>query len=363
MPIADPAPESPTRPDIAEARLLRTGAPRAFFVRRASFLGWRAFFVRRAARLLRTARPTPWGGVPAAARAFLVAAGGFVAAADEWITAGRASIAEAGGWVAAARASIGAACGWIAAGRASIGAAGGWIAAARRLLDLVLALVGWIVAPDRCAGCDGALEGGASFCPPCAESVARDGSGTHLAASTHAEVVAYAEYGGAVAAAVRRFKYGGRADLARPLGAMLVKAARAAGVSGDVVVPVPLHGRKLRARGYNQAALLAKVLGRGLGARVAAGALSRTRATVAQASLDRSERLRNLDGAFRANAARLFRGKTVLLVDDVTTTGATLAACSAALLDAGAAQVVAVVLARVHDEPPHASRARSTPTR
>src|SRR5262245_53262295 len=108
-----------------------------------------------------------------------------------------------------------------------------------------------LVAPPRCAACDGPSDPGAPFCAACASSVER-------AALTVRDEIAFAEYGGAVAVAIRRFKYGGRSDLARPLGALLRRAVRDARLGAvplhdaDLVVPVPLHARKLRRRGYNQ---------------------------------------------------------------------------------------------------------------
>ncbi len=113
----------------------------------------------------------------------------------------------------------------------------------------------------------------------------------------------------------------------------------------DVVVPVPLHERRLRERGFNQSLELARGLAGRTGIGLAATALSRLRDTVPQARLERAERLLNLKGAFAADP-RQVAGRRVLLVDDVSTTGATLVECTAALLAAGAATVDVAVLAR-----------------
>lgn len=114
----------------------------------------------------------------------------------------------------------------------------------------------------------------------------------------------------------------------------------------DVVIPVPLHPARLAARGYNQAALLGAAVAGELAVPLVARALSRTRATPPQARLDRAARLGNVAGAFRVRMPARVRGRRVLLIDDVSTTGATLAACAAALREAGAAEVTALVVAR-----------------
>jgi ComF family protein len=160
--------------------------------------------------------------------------------------------------------------------------------------------------------------------------------------------IAAFSYGGAIARAITRLKYERRPDLARPLGDLLWRAVgpHARALRGALVVPVPLHGKRLAERGFNQSALLAHRLAARLGSPWAPLALGRVRDTPRQATLDRSERSRNVRGAFRARAAISREPRLVLLVDDVTTTGATLAACAHALRDAGAASVATAVLAR-----------------
>jgi ComF family protein len=117
----------------------------------------------------------------------------------------------------------------------------------------------------------------------------------------------------------------------------------------DVIVPVPLHASRLASRKYNQASLLAAPLARRLGVKLVTGVLDRVRDTRAQAELDREARLVNLDGAFAVHggpSGTSLTGARVLLVDDVRTTGSTLRACAAALHEAGAADVHALVVAR-----------------
>jgi ComF family protein len=149
------------------------------------------------------------------------------------------------------------------------------------------------------------------------------------------------EYGGPVQEAIVRLKYGGRSDLGAPLGGLVARAA--VGSAADLVVPVPLHPVRLSERGFNHAALLAGPVARALGVPLRASVLRR-QARAAQASLGRDERLANVRGAFTARCR--IDGAAVMLVDDVITTGATSAACTEALLGAGARSVTVVALAR-----------------
>jgi ComF family protein len=204
-------------------------------------------------------------------------------------------------------------------------------------------LLGRIVSPPRCSSCEADVAPRAVFCGACASTVesARGGEGGRIAAFL---------YGGAIAQAVTRFKYEGRADLARPLADLLWRAVEphAAVHSGCIVVPVPLHPGRLAERGYNQSALLAGRIARRLACPWLPLALARSRDTPRQASLGRGERLANVAGAFAVtpSSADRIRGARILLVDDVTTTGATLKACETALLGAGARVVAWAVVAR-----------------
>ena len=207
-------------------------------------------------------------------------------------------------------------------------------------MEIASTYLGDVVSPIRCAACDEKLSTRALLCPLCASTVIRWESGD--------EPLAFGHYGGALASALLRLKYAKRPDLARPLGQLLRTATldRLHPGDVDVVVPVPVPYGRLVERGYNQAALLARPLVGELGARFAPLALHRVDGSVKQASLNRKQRLENLRGAFSVRQRWAIEGRTVLLVDDVSTTGATLAACRAVLEEAGAAAVVTAVVAR-----------------
>ncbi len=117
----------------------------------------------------------------------------------------------------------------------------------------------------------------------------------------------------------------------------------------DVLLPVPLHYRRLAARGFNQAGWLASAVGRVAGVPVCVDGLSRVRPTPSQGTMSASARRRNVAGAFKVRASRRTRlnGRRVVLVDDVYTTGATLAACARTLKRSGADHIDVLVLARV----------------
>ncbi len=143
-------------------------------------------------------------------------------------------------------------------------------------------------------------------------------------------------------------KHGDQLHLVPAMATWMHRAGGPLWDTSDVLVPVPLHRWRLLKRRYNQAALLARALGESTGKPVMVDALTRWRKTESQGHKSRTERARNIAGAFRVTPRRALdlRGKRVLLVDDVLTTGATLEACATALHSAGAASVMALTLAR-----------------
>jgi ComF family protein len=221
------------------------------------------------------------------------------------------------------------------------------------LLDLVL--------PPHCAGCGqaGSLWCAACHsavqlvhdpvCPHCGRPQRSDGSCPQC---RHAQrpreidgVRSAVIFEGPLRQAIHHLKYNGRSSLAEPLGSFLSARWQAGPLPADLIVPVPLHKARLRERGYNQSTLLARQLSRASGLPLIEETLTRIRATAPQITLNAAEREANVRDAFEARAD-LARGRRVLLVDDVCTTGATLAASSRALKAAGATSVWALTLAR-----------------
>lgn len=145
------------------------------------------------------------------------------------------------------------------------------------------------------------------------------------------------------------FKHADRTELAKPFARWMALAGRQLLTESDLIIPVPLHWQRLLSRRYNQAALLAAVLGRLSGKPVVPDLLHRRRATAKQGHLSRLGRQRNVKGAFalRQPGKVDLAGKRILLVDDVITTGATVDGCCRILLAAGAASVDVLALAQV----------------
>jgi ComF family protein len=164
---------------------------------------------------------------------------------------------------------------------------------------------------------------------------------------SRARAVAHFE-DGPVRQLVHRLKYSDRMELAKPLGAWMARAGHELLAEAALLVPVPLHRRRLAARRFNQANALAQAVSRQSGVPVDPFILARVKPTPSQVGLSRSQRALNMQGAFRipeAQAARI-EGRAIILVDDVMTSGATVNAASRALLRGGAKRVDVLVFAR-----------------
>jgi ComF family protein len=224
-----------------------------------------------------------------------------------------------------------------------------------------------LVFPPRCALCDSLLDPAAPpVCPVCQEGFeplqeplcercGQPAPGADrcddCAASPPplARIRSALTFGGPAGEAILALKAGGRLELAAHLADLMLSSDRTGPLARgcDRLVPVPLHRSRLARRGFNQSALLARRLARMAARPVDTDSLLRIRDTASQSSMhDRKERAANVEDAFRASRRHPFSGKRVCLVDDVVTTGATLASCARALQAAGAREVTAVTVAR-----------------
>ena len=195
--------------------------------------------------------------------------------------------------------------------------------------------------PDRCAGC-GAL--GELLCGGCVAKLQPYPGGDAPIAELDGAEVAHL-YGGALRPAIHALKYRRRRRVAAPLGDMMAAHLWRHPLRADALLPVPLHPSRQRERGYNQSELLAERVSAACGLPIIRAGLERVRATTKQARQSSAlARRENMRGAFVWRGGRLPRH--ILLIDDVLTTGATLAECAAALRLAGAVEVRALALAR-----------------
>lgn len=224
--------------------------------------------------------------------------------------------------------------------------------------------------PPRCPACGAIVSDDGAFCEPCWSKLdflsgpACTGCGLPFdfdrgdafcagclaEPPPHDGVRAAVAYGDVARAVILKLKHGRRIGMARVIGRYLARGA--GGETGALLVPVPLHRWRIWRRGFNQSALLAKEVARRTGLAVRTDLIERRKATPMLGSLGRTARARTLRGAFAVPSDKkaALKGQTVLLVDDVYTSGATTGACARALKRAGAARVIVLCWARVlHD--------------
>jgi ComF family protein len=234
--------------------------------------------------------------------------------------------------------------------------------AGRRIVDLVL--------PPTCLACRKPVGSAGGLCPACWTGMGfierpycerlgtpftSDIGGAVLSPAAIADPPAYdraraaARYGDVARDLVHLLKYGDRLDLARPLGRWMARAGAELLADADALVPVPLHWSRLWQRRFNQSAALAQAISSISGVPVADHILARDQATPPQVGLTKSERASNVQGAFSVpKSARIdVKGRKLIVIDDVLTSGATASACARVLRRARASRIDVLVLARV----------------
>jgi ComF family protein len=232
-----------------------------------------------------------------------------------------------------------------------------------RLFNLLL--------PPHCHSCHGPLTGGeqihicttcndallpltSPLCSCCGIPFATEGGSDHLCGTCQLKPPPFTAaragfvYEGPIRELIHRYKYQHQVRLRRPLGLLTARQLgdTVSSWQPEVLVPVPLHPRRLRERGFNQAILLGTLLAREWQLPLARTALCRIRWTTPQIELHHAEREANVRGAFAVNAPDAVVGKRVLLLDDVLTTGSTVAECARILRTAKASDVYVLAIAR-----------------
>jgi len=205
--------------------------------------------------------------------------------------------------------------------------------------------------PRLCCGCDTPLlKGENHLCLHCQTGLPltdfetiRDNPMEHIFTGrvtiSWATALLYFSKDSRVQHIVHHIKYKGHQELALYMGGMMGRSISDAGLTTDLIMPVPLHKNREKTRGYNQSSLLAEGLANVMGVPLDKTCLTRVKMTTTQTRKTRVERWENVGEAFHIKAPGNIMGKHILLVDDVITTGSTLEACAIKLLDAGAAAV------------------------
>jgi len=232
-------------------------------------------------------------------------------------------------------------------------------ASLRRKPFLLLAAFRDFIYPPACPGCGSHMEGDGVICPACTGSLMRTGCArredspaefAHLTGETHFDFVLTAwDYSAGLEKLIHHVKYERGLRLGEYLGsrmAEIVYHLRQAVDPESFLSPVPLHRIRQRERGYNQSEVICRGIARVWGMPVLGDVLSRTKNTRSQTRMSAEQRQDNVRGVFRVIRLEAVSGKSIFLVDDVITTGATMNGCAGALKEAGARMVIGLALAR-----------------
>ncbi|MFA5098165.1 MAG: ComF family protein [Candidatus Margulisiibacteriota bacterium] len=192
-----------------------------------------------------------------------------------------------------------------------------------------------IIFPPKCCICG--MIGDDAFCPECVSQIKYT---TYEGGMTSSAAI----YEGVIKKAIKKLKFNKKKRLAPVLSKIMLNSLPFSGF--DVIVPVPLHRDRLRKRGFNQSQLLAKDISEFCKAPLLTEVLIRQRPTTPQFGLDKAKRVPNVKGAFCVKQPDMIKGKAVLLVDDILTTGATTLECKKELLSWGAAEVFIYTLSK-----------------
>lgn len=216
------------------------------------------------------------------------------------------------------------------------------------MLELILDLV----FPPKCIFCNRILNYGASICicENCSSNIPyfSDENLNLIKANNYFDdIICICEYSGIIKEALIKYKFFNKPSFGRTFAQLIYKRIKEMTDWEDIdlIISVPLHRKKEQTRGYNQSYLISKQLGKLLGIEVKKNTLIRTRNTDSQSLLNRIERLRNVKDAFLVTDANAVKDKSILVVDDIFTTGTTLNECCRVLKDAGARRITAAVVA------------------
>jgi len=209
-----------------------------------------------------------------------------------------------------------------------------------------------LIFPPRCIFCNEltALEEGVDICPTCYKKIPFT-AGTSIRMDVKTlfcdKIIWVCEYSGIVKHSLIKFKFHNKPSYYRAFARLLAEKVKKMTncAEFDIIISVPLHKQRENARGYNQALLISKAVGRELGIPEKSGLLVRVKNTDSQSHLSKVERQVNVKDAFEVRNAMLVKDRTILLIDDVLTTGNTLNECGRLLKQAGAKKVVAAAFA------------------